>query len=116
MNKILRNYQPNNTEIDFRYTKYCENNNLPIEQSINTYNNPGLTKIDKMKAIGKIGEDNTILDQNSSNESLEPKYGRLKLESVGSFASIRANNCVYKGKWFYEVQLLSSKLCQIGWV
>jgi hypothetical protein len=43
------------------------------------------------------------------------KLDFLKLESKQGFSSIRANNCVFKGKWVYEVELVSNKLCQIGW-
>jgi hypothetical protein len=39
----------------------------------------------------------------------------LKLESKQGFLSIRANNCVVKGKWVYEVELITNKLSQIGW-
>jgi hypothetical protein len=71
--------------------------------------------IDKMRAIGKIGSLQTILDKSSLFGNLNQSYNDLRIESRNGFTSIRANNCVVSGKWVYEVQLLSNKLNQIGW-
>ncbi|CAG0892783.1 unnamed protein product [Cyprideis torosa] len=40
---------------------------------------------------------------------------RTSLGSQSNFSSIRANSCVFKGKWMYEVQLGSKGVMQIGW-
>jgi hypothetical protein len=80
----------------------------PIDNSIEH-------RINQMREIGKIGEAPTFLEKESSNEDLDLKNEKLKLAAIGSFSSVRANNCVFKGKWCYEVTLLSNKLCQIGW-
>ena len=37
-----------------------------------------------------------------------------KIEAKDNFVSIRANNCLVKGKWCYEVLLESNGLFQIG--
>lgn len=68
-----------------------------------------------MKIIGKIGEEPTELDRDSSNEELDLKLANLKCASIGSFTSIRTNNCLFKGKWCYEILLMSNKLIQVGW-
>ncbi|XP_058006345.1 E3 ubiquitin-protein ligase RKP-like [Hevea brasiliensis] len=39
----------------------------------------------------------------------------LLLESLAMFSSIRANVCVWKGKWMYEVILETSGVQQLGW-
>ncbi|KAF5765376.1 putative transcription factor C2H2 family [Helianthus annuus] len=39
----------------------------------------------------------------------------LLLESHGVFSSARANACVWKGKWMYEVTLETAGLQQLGW-
>jgi hypothetical protein len=39
----------------------------------------------------------------------------MKIESKGGFASIRTNNCIIKGKWIYEILLITNRLSQIGW-
>ena len=68
-----------------------------------------------MKIIGKIGEEPTELDRESANEELDLRLNNLKCSSIGSFTSIRTNNCVFKGRWCYEVLLLSNNLIQMGW-
>ncbi|XP_045825053.1 E3 ubiquitin-protein ligase RKP isoform X2 [Trifolium pratense] len=37
------------------------------------------------------------------------------IESLEMFSSVRANTCVWKGKWMYEVMLETSGIQQIGW-
>ena len=39
----------------------------------------------------------------------------LLLESLAMFSSARANACVWKGKWIYEVILETSGIQQLGW-
>ena len=52
---------------------------------------------------------------------IKTNFGKLtlfndgnKIESKDNFVSVRANNCLVKGKWCYEVLLLSNGLFQIG--
>lgn len=40
----------------------------------------------------------------------------LLLESLAMFSSVRANACVWKGKWMYEIVLETSGIQQLGWV
>lgn len=40
----------------------------------------------------------------------------LLVESLAMFSSARANACVWKGKWMYEVILETSGVQQLGWV
>ncbi|KAI4330150.1 hypothetical protein MLD38_028453 [Melastoma candidum] len=39
----------------------------------------------------------------------------LLVESLAMFSSVRANACVWKGKWMYEVILETSGIQQLGW-
>lgn len=39
----------------------------------------------------------------------------LLIESLAMFSSARANACVWKGKWMYEVSLETSGIQQLGW-
>ncbi|XP_054804906.1 E3 ubiquitin-protein ligase RKP [Prosopis cineraria] len=39
----------------------------------------------------------------------------LLIESLAMFSSARANACVWKGKWMYEVLLETSGIQQLGW-
>ncbi|CAG7734881.1 unnamed protein product [Allacma fusca] len=40
---------------------------------------------------------------------------RLGVSSQCNFGSVRANTCVFKGKWQYELQLGSKGVMQLGW-
>ena len=81
---------------------------------------PNESYINKMKEVGKIcfskqtsfEDKSNPIDQVGQNAILLTSY--LKIESLNSFYSIRANNCVSSGKWAYEVTLLSNGLMQIG--
>ena len=64
--------------------------------------------------IGKIGTSKTLLDFKTANGKILTYYDGNKVEAKDSFVSIRANNCLMKGKWCYEVLLLSNGLFQIG--
>lgn len=40
---------------------------------------------------------------------------RLTIQSQSAFSTSRANVCVFRGKWMYELQLRSKGVMQIGW-
>jgi SPRY domain len=65
---------------------------------------------------GRIGRQDTTLDQSSIQGSIR-FFGarRLSMESMSSFASVRADVCLFKGKWMYEATLGTGGLQQIGW-
>ncbi|GAB0094919.1 E3 ubiquitin-protein ligase RNF123 [Sergentomyia squamirostris] len=67
---------------------------------------------------GRLGPSRTIFDLDPNNPptnelSLSPD--RLTVMSQSPFATLKANCCVFKGKWMYEVQLRSKGVMQIGW-
>lgn len=64
---------------------------------------------------GIIGPDKVIFDVSSNVGSLVIDRDRLGLSSQSNFSSIRANCCVYKGKWQYELLLGSKGVMQVGW-
>ena len=55
-----------------------------------------------------------MLDTTTSYGKVQTYYDGNKIEARDSFVSIRANNCVMKGRWCYEVLLLSNGLFQLG--
>ena len=56
------------------------------------------------------------LDQKSSYGDLHhQQHNKLDVEALSGFASVRANVGVFSGRYFYEVQLKSDGLMQIGW-
>lgn len=93
----------NINELNYRYE-----NQIPKEKQI-----PKATNIEKMKAIGKIGLNPTELNPIFSRGILS--MNKNKYEETKTFSSIYTNNAVVKGKWCYEVQLITNGLFQIGW-
>ena len=77
------------------------------------YANVPLTQ--KYIITGKIGSAPTYLDPNSQSQSGPITFNNTRVDSKEGFLSIRTNNCVIKGKYFYECELLSNGLLQIGW-
>ena len=69
---------------------------------------------EKQKEIGKIGTSTTLIDLKTNKGKISTYYDGNKLEARDSFVSVRANNCVIKGKWCYEVLLESNGLFQLG--
>ena len=69
---------------------------------------------EKQKSIGKIGTSTTLIDLKTNFGKLQTYYDGNKIEARDSFVSVRANNCVFKGKWCYEVLLESNGLFQFG--
>ena len=55
-----------------------------------------------------------MIDQKTSFGKILKYYDGNKIEARDSFVTVRANNCVMKGKWCYEVLLLSNGLFQFG--
>lgn len=114
----MNKYKPSNKENDHRLKNSKESNNI-LDKLISKQE-AGLeetfeSKLTKMKIIGKIGDEPTELDRESANEEIDLKLKNLRCQTNSGFASIRTNNCVFKGKWCYEVLLLSNNLMQIGW-
>ena len=69
---------------------------------------------EKQKSIGKIGTSTTLIDLKTNLGALKTYYDGNKIEARDNFVSVRANNCVVKGKWCYEVLLESNGLFQLG--
>ncbi|KAK7493950.1 hypothetical protein BaRGS_00014832, partial [Batillaria attramentaria] len=64
---------------------------------------------------GRIGPPEAILDILSNVGTLTVEPDRLGVASISNFSTIRANCCVFKGKWVYEVMLGSKGVMQLGW-
>lgn len=55
------------------------------------------------------------IDQSSICGDLRMVSPTSLLESLAIFSSTRANACVWKGKWMYEVMLETAGIQQLGW-
>jgi Kip1 ubiquitination-promoting complex protein 1 len=61
------------------------------------------------------GQSKVVLDDSSICGEFKSIRGPLLVESSAPFSSARANACVWKGKWMYEVTLETSGVQQLGW-
>jgi len=64
---------------------------------------------------GRIGSEVVIVDPTSQCGNMRVEKERIEIESQSNFSSIRANVCVCRGKWMYEVLLGSKGIMQLGW-
>ncbi|XP_025107715.1 E3 ubiquitin-protein ligase RNF123-like isoform X1 [Pomacea canaliculata] len=64
---------------------------------------------------GRIGPPDVILDILSNVGTLIVEPDRLGVASHSNFSTVRANCCVYRGKWIYEIMLGSKGVMQLGW-
>ena len=74
-----------------------------------------LSPVQKYTATGKIGDAPSCLDSNTQSQQGVLSFHNTRVESSDNFLSIRANNCIIKGNYVYECELLSNGLLQIGW-
>ncbi|XP_055613929.1 E3 ubiquitin-protein ligase RNF123 [Uranotaenia lowii] len=63
---------------------------------------------------GRLGPKRSIFDVTEDGSILVSK-DKLTLQSQNAFSTVKANCCVYAGRWMYEVQLRSKGVMQIGW-
>ncbi|XP_068638077.1 E3 ubiquitin-protein ligase RKP-like [Aristolochia californica] len=61
------------------------------------------------------GPHTVVLDEASICGDIRIVQHPLLVESLALFSSARANTCVWKGKWMYEVILETSGIQQLGW-
>uniref|UniRef100_T1IK83 RING-type E3 ubiquitin transferase n=1 Tax=Strigamia maritima TaxID=126957 RepID=T1IK83_STRMM len=67
------------------------------------------------EASGRIGSSRVMFDVTSNVGSFVIDRDKLGVSSQSNFSSLRANVCVYKGKWHFELMLGSKGVMQIGW-
>lgn len=64
---------------------------------------------------GMCGPDVVGLEESSICGDIKIIKPPFYIESLAMFSSARANTCVWKGKWMYEVMLETSGIQQLGW-
>lgn len=64
---------------------------------------------------GRIGPSEVTFDIMANVGTVIVEADRLGISSHSNFSSIRANCCVYQGKWSYELMLGSKGVMQVGW-
>ncbi|XP_070557692.1 E3 ubiquitin-protein ligase RNF123-like isoform X4 [Ptychodera flava] len=64
---------------------------------------------------GRIGSDKVHFDSENYIGGFMTGQEKLVLASQSNFSTAKANVCLYKGKWVYEVMLGSKGVMQLGW-
>lgn len=102
--RSIQSYDTSFREIDFLYNLISQ---AKSEEAVDD--------LAKTIAIGKICcSQNSKLTQHFGN--LNVSFNDSKFEGSSNFPTIKSKNCVIKGKWIYEVRLITNGLLQIGWV
>jgi len=92
------------------YTEEMKANQEEVKKS------EGLSYLDKCKKIGRIGPKQVRMNKKSAHGKIYFKtIENLDVEAISSFVSIRANVGVFSGRYYYETQIKTSELMQIGW-
>ncbi|TDG39653.1 hypothetical protein AWZ03_013926 [Drosophila navojoa] len=82
-------------------------------QQIQTDSNEEIRKL-YVETEARIGPELAIFDVDYTT-TVRVSTDRLALRSQGSFNTVRANCCVYGGRWMYEIQLHTKGVMQMGW-
>lgn len=64
---------------------------------------------------GRIGPKKVVIQKTANNDTFHLDETNLIIESHGNFSSSLANVCVWKGKWMYEITLMTAGIQQLGW-
>lgn len=75
---------------------------------------PELDAEERALTDGRIGPQTVGIDRASLCGSMNINDG-IEIESKSNFGSVRANLCVCKGRWMYEILLGSKGIMQLGW-
>ncbi|KAK6150498.1 hypothetical protein DH2020_015430 [Rehmannia glutinosa] len=82
----------------------------PELKTVASRNKDGVSTISEDSQLRVVG-----LEESSICGDIRIVKQPLLVESHALFSSARANACVWKGKWMYEVTLETSGIQQIGW-
>ena len=64
---------------------------------------------------GRVGPTRVEIDRTYAVGDVRVDAAGTSAQSRANFSSLRANACVFEGKWSYEVTLGSSGIMQLGW-
>eukprot|EP01113_Clastostelium_recurvatum_P010212 TRINITY_DN15028_c0_g1_i1.p1 TRINITY_DN15028_c0_g1~~TRINITY_DN15028_c0_g1_i1.p1 ORF type:complete len:1218 (-),score=158.09 TRINITY_DN15028_c0_g1_i1:25-3678(-) len=65
---------------------------------------------------GRLGPPAPRMNRAGSQGIFQLRENDLEIESHSNFVSVRANVCVFRGRWMYEVTLATGGIQQLGWV
>jgi len=64
---------------------------------------------------GRVGPARVEIDKTRASGDVRVDAAGTSAQSRANFSSLRANACVFEGKWSYEATLGSSGIMQLGW-
>ena len=64
---------------------------------------------------GRVGPARVEIDRTRASGDVRVDAAGTSAQSCANFSSLRANTCVFEGKWSYEATLGSSGIMQLGW-
>lgn len=64
---------------------------------------------------GRVGPTRVEIDRARASGDVRVDAAGTSAQSRANFSSLRANACVFEGKWSYEATLGSSGIMQLGW-
>ncbi|KAF8405943.1 hypothetical protein HHK36_008021 [Tetracentron sinense] len=108
-----RSIRPLTSSIDITLVRSILKNDIVKfrdNQEVVLSNRDGVCIMDKTLGIHTV-----VLDEASICGEIRILKQPLFIESLAIFSSARANACVWKGKWMYEVILGTSGIQQLGW-
>eukprot|EP00898_Chlorokybus_atmophyticus_P004629 jgi/Chlat1/5167/Chrsp33S05151 len=76
---------------------------------------PQPDQLNGYSATGRLGPKVARMLRETASGDIKFEDGDLTLESQSNFSSARANVCVFKGKWMFEVTLGTAGIQQLGW-
>ena len=110
INSIVKDIEIINKIEDYSQYKKEINNLLKTENKKLLIN-----EIKRMKTLGKIGITKTYFDiKSNDSENIILSNNNCTIYSKENNESIKTNNCIFKGKWCYEVELITNGSFKIG--
>ncbi|KAL8160739.1 hypothetical protein V2J09_002276 [Rumex salicifolius] len=80
-----------------------------VHSAVSTQNRDGISMVGDNSCSG------VTVDESSISGDLRIIKPPSLVKSLAIFSSVRANACVWKGKWMYEVILETAGIQQLGW-
>ena len=89
--------------ISLKYT-YIFRHILEVNQWLNHHLEVESDDVDSVSSKGCLGPSVKVLDIKDGVTTVTVSKNRLTVHSLSAFSTVKANCCVYKGRWMYEVE------------
>ena len=87
-----------------------------FEDAVEAHTDENTDETDTIAAQrGRIGPRRVDVDRRRTSGDVRVDTTGTSIHSRANFSSVRANTCVFEGKWSYEATLGSSGIMQLGW-